>query len=259
MSDLDSATNSTNPKVDWRDSLRRHAFEEALARQRALNLIGQSDGEVLTALEQLVDCQKAIRSGDYNAARKAVHANWAHLEPTLASSTQAIEWIASGQAEQYRQALELAHPLALADAHNSLGKLAVNSDLIKSEDHFKRALEADPKHHRALTNLGNIELERGEIAQAIERYREAIKLSPDYATAHNNLAAALRRTGKLSESVAALKRAQRLTVRQVSAETRDSTNVTGGVQSVLKSLQHPYVRYALLGAIIFVIYRFTQR
>jgi tetratricopeptide (TPR) repeat protein len=254
MSDLGS-----NPKLDWRDSLRRHAFEEALARQRALGLINQSEGEVLTALEQLVDCQKAIRNGDYVAARKAVHPSWTQLEPTLASSAQAIEWIASGQVEQYEQVLEVAHPLALADAHNSLGKLAVHSDLAKSENHFKRALEADPRHHRALTNLGNIELERGEVTQAIERYREAIKLSPDYATAHNNLAAALRRTGKLSESVAALKRAQRLTVKQVSATTRDSTNVTGGVQSMLKSLQNPYVRYGLLAAVIFVIYRFTQR
>jgi tetratricopeptide (TPR) repeat protein len=249
----------TNPKLDWRDSLRRHAFEEALARQRALGLINQSEAEVLTALEQLVDCQKAIRGGDYVAARKAINPNWTQLEPTLASSAQTIQWIASGQAAQYEQALELAHPLALADAHNSLGKLAVNTDLAKSEDHFRRALEADPKHHRALTNLGNIELERGEIAQAIERYREAIKLSPDYATAHNNLAAALRRTGKVGESVAALKRAQRLTVKQVSTSTRDSTNVSGGVQSMLKSLQNPYVRYALLAGVVFVIYRFTQR
>jgi tetratricopeptide (TPR) repeat protein len=254
-----SETESTNSKVDWRDSLRRHAFEEALARQRALGLIGQSEGEVLTALEQLVDCQKAIRHGDYVAARKAVHPNWTQLEPTLASSTQAIEWIASAQAELYEQALELAHPLTLADAHNSLGKLAVSSDLEKSEDHFKRALEADPRHHRALTNLGNIELERGEVAQAIERYREAIKLSPDYATAHNNLAAALRRSGKLSESVAALKRSQRLTLKQESAATRDSTNVTSSVQSVLKSLQKPTTRYTLLAVVLFLIYRFLQR
>jgi tetratricopeptide (TPR) repeat protein len=245
MSELES-----NSKLDWRDSLRRHAFEEALARQRALGLINQSEGEVLTMLEQLIDCQTAIRSGDYVAARKAVHPNWTQLEPTLASSVQAIEWIASGQAAQYERALELAHPLALADAHNSLGKLAVNTDLAKSEEHFKLALEADPKHHRALTNLGNIELERGQIAQAIERYREAIKLSPDYATAHNNLAAALRRTGK---------RAQRLTVKQFSTSSQGPRTVTSGMQSILKSLQNPITRYALLAGVIFVVYRFLQR
>ncbi len=254
MSDLES-----NPKLDWRDSLRRHAFEEALGRQRALGLIGQSDPEILTMLEQIIDCQSAIRSGDYVAARKSVHPGWTELEPGLNSSAQAVEWIASGQAKQYEQALELAHPLALADAHNSLGKLAVNTDIAKSEDHFKRALEADPKHHRALTNLGNIELERGEVAQAIARYREAIKLSPEYATAHNNLAAALRRSGKLSESVAALKRSQRLAVKQVSAATRGSATGTGGVQSVFKSLGNPLVRYAILAGIAFVIYRFLQR
>jgi tetratricopeptide (TPR) repeat protein len=249
----------SNPKLDWRDSLRRHAFEEALARQRALGLINQSDPEILTMLEQIVICQTAIRSGNYVAARKSVHPGWTELEPSLNSSAQAVEWIASGQAEELQQAVELAHPLALADAHNSLGKLAVNSDLAKSEEHFKRALEADPKHHRALTNLGNIELERGEVTQAIARYREAIKLSPEYATAHNNLAAALRRSGKLSESVAALKRSQRLTVKQISATPRGSSTVTGGVQSVFKSLQNPLVRYAVLAGIVFVIYRFLQR
>jgi hypothetical protein len=31
------------------------------------------------------------------------------------------------------------------------------------------------------------------------------------------------------------------------------------VQSMLKTLQNPYVRYGLLAAVIFVIYRFTQR
>lgn len=254
MSDLES-----NPKLDWRDSLRRHAFEEALARQRALGMVQQGDPEILTMLEQLVDCQTAIRSGDYAAARKVLHPGWTELEPSLSSAAQAIEWIASGQAEQFRQVVELAHPLALADAHNSLGKLAVSSDLAASEEHFKRALEADSRHHRALTNLGNIELERGEIAQAIERYREAIKLSPDYATAHNNLAAALRRSGKLSESVTALKRAQRLTLKQVSASSQGPQTVTGGMQSMLKSLRNPMVRYALLAGVIFMIYRLTQR
>ena len=249
----------TNPKLDWRDSLRRHAFDEALARQRALGLIGQSDPEILTMLEQIVMCRTAIRNGDYAAARKAVHPGWTELESSLAASIQAIEWIASGNAAQYEMALESAHPLALADAHNSLGKLEVNTDITKSEQHFKLALQADPKHHRAMTNLGNIELERGEIAQAIERYREAIKLSPEYATAHNNLAAALRRTGKLSESVAALKRSQRLTVKQVTAASRGSAGATAGTQSIFKSLSNPLVRYALLAGIAFVIYRFLQR
>jgi tetratricopeptide (TPR) repeat protein len=255
----------SNPKLDWRDSLSRHAFEEALARQRALGLINQNDPQVMTALEQVLDFQTAIRAGKYTEAHKALKPGWESLDLRLAHASHALDLVSSGTPDDLERAVELAHPLTLADAHNSLGKLAVNADSVNSvraEHHFRLALEADPRYHRALTNLGNIELERGEIRQAIERYRQAIKLEPEYATAHNNLAAALRRDGRLSESVAALKRSQRLTVKQdnatARATARAATGVLGGVKSLGQSLGNPYVRLAVLGALAFVIYRFFR-
>jgi tetratricopeptide (TPR) repeat protein len=250
---------ATNPKLDWRDSLARNAFEEALGRQRALGLINQSDPDVIFSLEQILACQTAIRSGNYPEARAAVRDGWDTLSPTFKDTAAAINLISSTKVADLERAVELAHPLGLADAHNSLGKLTVGSDLVASEAHFKLALLADPKHYRALTNLGNIELERGEVKQAIERYREAIRLAPEYATAHNNLAAALRRDGRLSESVTAFKRSQRLAVKQVSAAARASTKATGGPRSLLKSFENPVVRYVALAAIAFVIYRFIRR
>ena len=249
----------TNPKLDWRDSISRHAFDEALARQRALGLIDQHDPQVMTALEQILDFQRAIRAGNYSEARKAFHPDWELLDSRLGHTSQALDLVSGGQPDDLERAVELAHPLVLADAHNSLGKLAVNNDSDRAEDHFKRALEADPRHHRALTNLGNIELEHGQVKQAIERYREAIKLEPDYATAHNNLAAALRRDGRLSESVNALKRSQRLTVKQSTVKARgEAGGVLGGKNPFGNLLGNPYLRYVLLGALAFVIYRFFR-
>jgi tetratricopeptide (TPR) repeat protein len=248
-----------NPKLDWRDSISRLAFDEALARQRALGLIDQHDPQVMTALEQILDFQQAIRAGRYPEARKALKPGWESLDLRLAAAGQALDLVSGGQPDDLERAVEFAHPLTLADAHNSLGKLAVNSDSARAEHHFKRALEADPRHHRALANLGNIELARGEIKQAIGRYREAIKLEPEYATAHNNLAAALRRDGRLSESVTALKRSQRLTVNQTTAKARGEVGgVLGGAKSLGRSLENPWVRYLVLGVLLFVIYRFFR-
>ena len=248
-----------NPKLDWRDSVFRGAYDEALARQRALGLIDQHDPQIVTALEQILDFQRAIRAGNYGQARKALNPGWEFLDSRLAHTGQALDLVSGGQADDLERAVELAHPLVLADAHNGLGKLAVNDDSARAEDHFNRALEADPRHHRALTNLGNIELERGEVKRAIERYREAIRLEPEYATAHNNLAAALRRDGRLSESVNALKRSQRLSVNQSTAKARGEAGAAlGGAKSLGNLLRNPLARYVLLGAMAFVIYRFFR-
>lgn len=51
------------------------------------------------------------------------------------------------------------------------------------------ALRPDAAH---LNDLGNMLREHGRLAQAIERYRHAIGLRPDYPEAHNNLGNALR-------------------------------------------------------------------
>ncbi len=80
----------------------------------------------------------------------------------------------------------------------------------RAREHFDAALAASPRYPSALTNLGNLALERGDIAQAVPYYEAAIASDESYALAHLNLSAAYRRQGRLGDAVRSLRKAQRL-------------------------------------------------
>ncbi|HEY3988335.1 MAG TPA: tetratricopeptide repeat protein [Acidobacteriaceae bacterium] len=52
------------------------------------------------------------------------------------------------------------------------------------------------------TNTGNMLLAKGQVADAIDRYQEAVASDPGYADAHTGLAAALARQGRTAEAAA---------------------------------------------------------
>jgi len=56
-------------------------------------------------------------------------------------------------------------------------------------------------------NLGNALRSQGKLDAAIDNYRKALTLKPDYAEAHSNLGAALQEQGKLDEAVVSFQRA----------------------------------------------------
>ena len=58
--------------------------------------------------------------------------------------------------------------------------------------------------------LGVALMNQGEVNKAIYQFREAIRLEPDLATAHNNLGSALASQGKLDEAIAEFREAIRL-------------------------------------------------
>ena len=62
---------------------------------------------------------------------------------------------------------------------------------------------------RAITehNLGAALQSEGRFDDAIEHYRRAITIRPDYAPAYNNMGAALRATGQVPEAIASYERA----------------------------------------------------
>jgi Flp pilus assembly protein TadD len=64
-------------------------------------------------------------------------------------------------------------------------------------------------HQRATfaTNSGNMLLEKGQIADAITRYQEALSDDPNFADAHRQLAVALERSGRTAEAEAERKKA----------------------------------------------------
>ncbi len=63
---------------------------------------------------------------------------------------------------------------------------------------------------RPQNNLGAALSRRGRLPEAIERYRAALKIQPDYADAHYNLGYALAKSGRLDEGLAHFRQAVRL-------------------------------------------------
>nr|WP_243095569.1 tetratricopeptide repeat protein [Thermus thalpophilus] len=107
------------------------------------------------------------------------------------------------------QALE--DPLFAAEREVVLGVEAVRQGRrAEAEAHFQGALALDPEHHRALTNLGTLYLERGDLEAALDLYQKALKLAPEDPLLHENLAALYKRKGDLDRMVAHMKRATRL-------------------------------------------------
>jgi tetratricopeptide (TPR) repeat protein len=79
---------------------------------------------------------------------------------------------------------------------------------------FTAALDEVGDYPPALTNLGNLLLEDGEVETAIVHYERAIASDREYAIAYLNLGVAYKRAGRIDEAVRSLRQAQRLEQRK---------------------------------------------
>jgi tetratricopeptide (TPR) repeat protein len=75
---------------------------------------------------------------------------------------------------------------------------------------WREAIRLNPDYAEAPYNLGVVLYEQGKIDQAITEFREAIRLKPDYAEALENLAITLDKQGKRKEAREFWERAARL-------------------------------------------------
>lgn len=246
--------------------LEKREWEAALGKLRALELVGQHDPELERALLLITDFMDALRAKNYVGAAKTATDGWQRLgitqdglEPALAALLEAeANWRIGESKVRAALTQALLHPLTRAEAENQLGVLqAVLENRDAARSHFQAALAADPRHYRAMTNLGNLELEAGHLQEAESRYREVIRLNPDYSVVYNNLAAVMRKQGKRSESVGYLKKAQSLSVREIRGDTRGTS--VGKVKNPLSDwFAKPSSKWVLAGVLFlaaFLIYR----
>ena len=77
-------------------------------------------------------------------------------------------------------------------------------------NHFKQALRIDPDYAEAYNNMGNALFLTGRTSEAIAQYKQALQSYPDYANAHNNLGNALVQMGRISEAIGHYKQALRM-------------------------------------------------
>ena len=97
-----------------------------------------------------------------------------------------------------------------ADTHNLLGLAALaGKDPAGAEQHMLKALELDPHHFRAITNLATAYAETGRLREAESAYRKALDLNPDYFDAWNNLGLLRQKAGNPGDAITAFTQAIR--------------------------------------------------
>src|SRR6266513_252865 len=79
--------------------------------------------------------------------------------------------------------------------------LAEQGKLAEAIEHYRMALHLKPDYAQAHNNWGNALAQQGKLAEAVEHYQTALRLKPAYADAHNNWGRALARQGTLAEAI----------------------------------------------------------
>ena len=204
-----------------------------------------------SARRALSDYREAL-SGGSDAAELSVVRRMADPE-TLAAALDALsahlkepdpEVLAAGLAPA------LDEPLTRAEALNIQGVLmALQEQGAAARTLFEQALEADAGHYRALTNLGNLDIEDGNYAGAELRYREVIRLNPDYDGGWHNLGVALRRQGKMGEAVRSIRRGQRLGMKRSKEEADAEVKAQFAANPLFKGM-----RWVLIAVVVLVLF-----
>jgi tetratricopeptide (TPR) repeat protein len=92
--------------------------------------------------------------------------------------------------------------------HTNLGAaLANQGELEEAIEHYKIALQIDPKFAETHYNLGEALARQGKAEEAIQHYKNALQVDPNFVKAHNNLGLELRKQGKTDEALQHYKKA----------------------------------------------------
>ena len=87
-------------------------------------------------------------------------------------------------------------------AYNNLDNTLYEANRIpEAMDLFKQALRINPDNDAAYYNLGTALALTGRMSEAIAQYEQALRIRPNFAKAHNNLGNALLLTGRTSEAI----------------------------------------------------------
>lgn len=253
-------------QIDWQGDLERREFEKALGKLRALAVVGRAEPDAESAVTRVVDALEAIRAKNYAGALKTSFEGWESLGLEVSGVKPAITALQAADANwrnaqtAMRASLEAAKTcwLTRSEAENNLGVLeALSENVTAARTHFQAALAADSRHYRALTNLGNLELEAGNLEQAEILYKQVIAIQPEYSVVYNNLAAAMRKRGKRHESVEYLKKSQRLHMRELRGQTKGTAVGVPQGNQLSKFFANPVARWGLAIAVIYVVWRFV--
>ncbi|KAK7085136.1 Protein O-mannosyl-transferase tmtc4 [Halocaridina rubra] len=83
-------------------------------------------------------------------------------------------------------------------------------DWLTEKQLFSSGLDVCPLNAKVHYNMGKVAADTGDVLEAVRRYREALRLNPDYDQAMNNLANILKDQGHLDEALHLLQQATSL-------------------------------------------------
>ena len=222
----------------WQALLAEGRAAEALAQYRRSE---NADETVYDTLDTLATMQNALREKGYARAVRALNKlerrpdliDWDRLEADLLRVQTGAAEVGKNLVEEALATLSpVANPLLSAEVETLRGTAQVIDNQVElAKAHFERAVAADPKNYRAITNLGNLALEAGDVDAAIAAYEKALTLNDSFGNAHHNLGVAYRRKGQVGKSVRSLRKAQGASQKQLRDEARESLrgSVSGGL------------------------------
>lgn len=237
--------------TSWRDYVLAGQLSEALARHLDTS---PEDAETTRLLDSLIALRGHLRAKSWSQAERVaatVAPELATVTPNLAEQVGLLR--ESGERLE-RADVDAALPLLervdlqllQAEAQTQRGTaLVFMDDPVAAERAFRRATELDPKHYRALTNLGNVALEAGRVDEAITHYEAALKLNENFSNAHHNLGVAYRRKGQVHKSVKAIRKAQRV------GRHRDQAEAKNAVRALTQGQRGKYLKW-LVWAVVAV-------
>ena len=92
--------------------------------------------------------------------------------------------------------------------HNNLGDVyARQGDMQKAVEEFKKAIEINPNYADAYHNLGNTYQQMGQLDLAIENYQKALSINPHLWQSYQNLAAIYFNQGQYDLALENIKKA----------------------------------------------------
>ncbi|MGA2255165.1 MAG: tetratricopeptide repeat protein [Thermoguttaceae bacterium] len=177
----------------------------------------------------------ALAWGAAQAAASRPSCRWpfAAVSALVAAGLMVCAW---QQTRHWRDSQTLwTHTLACTPqnqvAHCDLGNALVRrGQVVEAIEHYKRALEIKPNFAEAHCDLGNALVGRGQVDEAIGHYRRALEIRPDYFEAHNNLGLALAGRGQVDEAIILYRKALKIEPDYVEAHNNLGNALAGSGQ-----------------------------
>lgn len=246
----------------WRDKLEQGYLYDAY---QSYLQEAEQDSTILSNFDDLQRVRGNLRAKYWQKAFNIVQGDheasdmvaWQALEPAIENLKKADDALEQRQPEQALSALaEVELELVSAEVATLRGTAYIFlNELAKAKASFEEALERDPRHFRAITNLGNLALEAGEIEQAIAYYEKALTIEADFDNALHNLGVAYRRQGKVAKSVRYLRKAQQSMRKADSEEARGRLSGRLKGQRLLRLQRYLWILVAVMLVAFFLLRR----